>query len=532
MWAKSSLAAHMVIVTISTSAKGIATTRHVPADKHGSWTGYSYYRCRCEQCIAASRSYAAARRRGEKPSPTLLTPQAPPAHGSAASYGRGCRCAECRAAGSRARVPLSVPSTIRRYRYRIEPSADAAGKLSRVFGGVRWVHNAYVAAARNAHAAGQTFLTGYDGCKQIVTLGRANPETAWLSELPSQTLRASVMHAADGYKAFFASMTGRRRGPRMGAPRFKKRTHRQSAEFGVGAFGIRGGWQNTEGTNAGRLRLAKIGMVRVNWHRPLPSAPSRVTIVREADGTWWASFIVEVPKALTTPVKNRTAAIDLGLSSYAAIVYSDGTREKIDNPRFLRAAEHKLAAAQKTLSRKVKGSKNREKARAQVARAHQRIVNQRSNHARQLAARLIRENQAIVVESLNIRGMARGRLAKSINDAGWSQFLRALTSGAEHHGRDIHVAPAAFPSSRTCALCGINSGAKPLSVRDWVCECGAHLDRDWNAATNLLMLAARSAESQNACGRDIRLRLASATGAIAVEAGTHRSHSACVPQAL
>src|SRR5690606_753040 len=139
-----------------------------------------------------------------------------------ACFGRGCRCEECRTAGSKARVPLGVPSTMRRYRYRIEPSVGVAAKLNRVFGGVRWVHNAYIAAARAAHAAGHPFLTGYDGCKRIVTGGRANPDTAWLAELPSNTLRASVKHAADGYIAFFDSLSGKRRGPRMGAPHFKK----------------------------------------------------------------------------------------------------------------------------------------------------------------------------------------------------------------------------------------------------------------------------------------------------------------------
>ena len=251
-----------------------------------------------------------------------------------------------------------------------------------------------------------------------------------------------------------------------------------------------------------------------------------MTITREADGTWWATFVVEVPKRVTAPVKNRVAAIDLGLESFAAIVYSDGTREKIANPRFLRESERKLARAQKNLSRKAKGSNNREKARVQVARAYAGVRNQRLNHARQLAARLIRENQTIVIESLNIAGMAKTRLGKSINDAGWAAFLQALASGAEHKGRELIVAPPAFPSSRTCALCGVNSGAKALSIREWTCECGARLDRDWNAATNLLMLAARSAESQNACGRDVRRQLASARGAVAEEAGTRRSGSA------
>lgn len=525
-WGWRAIAAHIPGVNAPAPVAAKSDRRAAPADRHGTWSGYAYYKCRCEQCKAANKIYAAARQRGEPTPQEILTPRAEPEHGSKAQYARGCRCGECQAAGSKARVPLGVPSTVRRYRYRISPSAEVEAKLVRVFGGARWAHNAYIAAAREAHAAGLPFLTGYAGCKLIVTEGRANLDTAWIKELPSNTLRASVLQAADGYKAFFDSIAGRRKGPRMGAPRFKKRSHRQSAEFGSGGFSIRGGWETTRGSAGGRLRLAKVGHVAVDWHRPLPSAPSRVTIVREPDGTWWASFIVEVAKAPTTPVKVRTAAIDLGLSTYASIVYSDGTREKVDNPRFLRVAERKLAVTQKALSRKAKGSKNREKARAHVARAHARVANQRSNHARQLAARLIRENQAIVVESLNIRGMARSRLAKSISDAGWALFLGALQSGAEHKGREIIVAPPAFPSSRTCAICGVNSGKKALSIRDWVCACGVRLDRDWNAATNLLMLAARSAESQNACGRDVRLRLASASGAVAEEAGTHRSSSA------
>lgn len=508
--------------------------RAVPAEKHGTWSGYAYYRCRCDQCVGASREYSAARRKGVSPRTELFTPVPIPEHGTPARFSRGCRCEVCRAATSKARIPLGVPSTIRRYRYQVEaPSAAVAQRMARVFGGARWVYNAYVAAARDQYQTAGTHLNGFAGVKQIVTAGRHNPDTAWLAELPHHVMAASVKHASDGYQAFFASVTGRRKGAMVRPPKFKKRSSRQSATFSINSFSIRGSWQSTEpGDGAGgRLRLAKVGLVNVNWHRPLPSAPSQVTITRDPDGSWWASFVVEVPKRLTTPVKNRTAAVDLGLTTFASIVYSDGTREKTDNPRFLRTAERKLAAAQKNLSRKATGSKNRDKARVQVARIHTRVANLRQNHARQLAARLIRENQAVVVESLNIKGMARSRLAKSIHDAGWALFLRALSDGAEHHGRDIHVAPPAFPSSRVCSLCGTNSGAKPLSVREWSCDCGARLDRDYNAATNLIMLAARSAESENAYGRDVRLQLASATEATAEEVGTHRIHTTALKAA-
>ncbi|MBX9719637.1 MAG: hypothetical protein K2X36_12480 [Microbacteriaceae bacterium] len=195
------------------------------------------------------------------------------------------------------------------------------------------MHNAYIAAARAAYEAKQPHPNGYAGSKLIVTEGRANPDTAWLQELPSNVLRASVMNAAKGYEAYFDSKSGKRKGPKIGLPRFKKRTSRQCAEFGKNSFNIQGGWETTQTAAGGRLRLSKVGMVSVNWHRPLPSEPSTATIVRDPDGSWWASFVVEVPKALTTPVKARTAAIDLGLSTYAAIVYSDGTRETVRGRR-------------------------------------------------------------------------------------------------------------------------------------------------------------------------------------------------------
>lgn len=351
------LAAHIQVVKPSTATARSLSALVTPAEKHGSWSGYAYYKCRCVACVEAGRLYGIQRRQGKKTPEDLLTPRPVPEHGTRARYARGCGCEPCRVAGSRARVPLGVPSTFRRYKYQVQPSPQAAAAMARVFGAVRWVHNAYVAAARDAYADGLPHLNGYAGSKLIVTAGRANPETAWLQELPSNVLRASVMNAAKGYQAFFDSCSGKRKGPRMGRPRFRKRGGRESAEFGKSSFAIKGGWETTQTAAGGRLRLSKVGMVSVNWHRPLPSEPSTATIVREPDGTWWVTFVVEVAKRPTTPVKSRTAAIDLGLSTYAAIVYSDGTREKVDNPRFLRQAERKLAKAQRTLSRKARGAR-------------------------------------------------------------------------------------------------------------------------------------------------------------------------------
>jgi len=193
-------------------------------------------------------------------------------------------------------------------------------------------------------------------------------------------------------------------------------------------------------------------------------------------------------------------------------------------PKFYRAAERKLGRAQKKLARAQRGSKNREKLRTRVARIHSRTTNLRRDFARQVAARLIRENQTISLETLHIAGMARGRYGKPIHDAGWGLLIQALESGATEQGRTLVRADRFFPSTRTCAICNQKTGPADTGVRVWTCVCGATLDRDYNAATNLMVSAAHLApgkvERLNACGQDIRLRLA---GAVSDEAGTRRN---------
>lgn len=467
----------------------------MPGRAHGSWSGYAYWKCRCEPCLDAGRAYRAARKCGEaNPVPSR----------------------------ARARKPASTPrleGPVRGYRYRIQPSAQAQARLVRLLGGARFVYNAYVALARDEFAAGRKHPSGFDGRKTIVTDGRRATETAWMRGLPVGPLYASVLQAADAYDNFFGSVAGRRKGQRVGRPRFKKRGHGGSATFDGASFSIAGGHRSTRSAPGGRLRLSKIGTIRVGWHRALPSEPTAVTITLEADGTWWASFLVRTPvPAPSTPTRgSRAAGVDLGLADFASIVYSDGSREKIANPRHLKAAQSRLRRAQKAYSRTTPGSKNREKARARVARLHSQVANQRSNHSRQLVARLTRENQAVAVETLNIRGMGRTRLAKSIHDAGWGQFLNHLDEAAQKRGTNLSATPAAFPSSRVCSACGVNSGPKPLHIRTWTCpDCGLTLDRDYNAAVNILV-AAGPAETINACGGNVRRRLA---GATAREAGT------------
>lgn len=500
----------------------------MPEDAHGKPSGYTFWNCRCRRCKKAYTESRKGRAPKLRVKPDLA--QMPDEdHGSRRGHRYwNCPCAPCRAVGTALRAEArikrrAVPDAlveIRRYNYRMYPEPAAKASLRRVFGSCRFVYNSYIALARERYQNGEKHPSAYDAAKTLVTEARRAPETVWLAEVAHSALSAAVHDAAAAYQRFFDSAAGRIKGRPVGRPKFKsRRSARHSARYPEGSFAIRGGWQNT-GSGGGRLHLANIDQdIRVNWHRALPGYASAATVREEPDGTFWVSFIVRVPvPAPKTPTRSpRVAGVDVGLSDYAAIVYTDGNREKIANPRHYREAEDALRRADRNLSRKSPGSNNYAKAKRAHARAHRRVANLRENHARQLASKLSRENQTVVVETLEIAGMARTKYGKSIQDAGWRQFLGFLEEACARKGVDFIEAPRYFPSTQICSQCGVNGGKKPLHVRDWVCTaCGTHLDRDYNAAVNIIT----AGPAVSACGRDRRLQLA---GAGPDEAGSHRN---------
>ncbi|MBB5624693.1 RNA-guided endonuclease InsQ/TnpB family protein [Sphaerisporangium krabiense] len=245
-----------------------------------------------------------------------------------------------------------------RYRYRLYPAAGQCQALARAFGCARVVFNDGPRARTEAREAGLPYLSDADLSKQVIAEAKKTPGRAWLGEVSAVVLQQALADLNTAYRNFFASITGRRKGPKLAAPRFRsKNDRRQAVRFTKNArFSI---------TPGGRLRLPKIGDVPVRWSRELPSAPSSVTVIKDAAGRYFASFVVDTSDEPLPQVAGEIG-IDLGLTHFA--VLSDG--QKIDNPRFLRRAERRLRKAQQALSRKAKGSNNRKKAIARVAKAH------------------------------------------------------------------------------------------------------------------------------------------------------------------
>lgn len=404
---------------------------------------------------------------------------------------------------------------LKRFRYRAYPTDGQRRALARTFGCCRVVFNDVIAFRESARKNGAPFLSAAVLSKTLITEAKRTPQREWLNEVPAVALQQALADAERAYRNFLDGLAGRRK-KRVGCPRFKtRRDRRQSARFTANArFKVT---ITTHGVAF--VTLPKVGRVRFRLSRELPTDPSSVTAIQEADGRFYVSFVVDVA---ATPLAetDQVAGVDVGLNHLAAVASSDGTRLKVPNPRWLRCRQRALARAQRALSRKQKGSKNRAKARRRLAVLHRKVRETRLDHHHKLALRLVRENQTVAVEGLNVAGLARTRIARSIHDAGWATLVRLLGEKATQYGREVVVIDQREPTSQMCASCGAKDGRKPLDVREWTCKaCGSRLDRDFNAAVNI-MVAAGLAETLNACGPNVRHLLACAVG---VEAETHRT---------
>jgi putative transposase len=391
-----------------------------------------------------------------------------------------------------------------RYNYRVYPDASQREALARSFGCARVVFNDGLRLRQQAREQGLPYVSDAELSKQVITQAKGTPERAWLGEVSSVVLQQALADLNTAYRNFFASVTGKRKGRKLAPPRYRSRKdNRQAIRFTKNSrFKV---------LDSGLLRLPKIGDVEVRWSRSLPSDPSSVTVIRDAAGRYFASFVVQTTDE-PLPPSGSEVGIDLGLTHFA--VLSDGT--KVAAPKFLRRAARKLKRLQQALSRKQRGSANRKKAVVKVARAHARVADTRRDWQHKLSTRIIRDNQAVYVEDLCVVGLGRTRLAKSVHDAGWASFTGMLEYKAARYGRTFGRVDRFFPSTRMCSDCGRINDKMTLNVRSWTCPCGTAHDRDVNAAKNVL--AAGQADNSNARGAHVRPGLGPAARN---EAGTH-----------
>jgi len=355
-----------------------------------------------------------------------------------------------------------------RYQYRFYPTDQQRQSLAQLFGCIRVVWN-------DALTLSKAFqFPGYNSLAKSLTLSKKTEERKWLSDVSSVPLQQSLKQLEVAYKNYFDSRKGKRKGKKVGQPRFKKKTNSQSATFTKAAFSLQ----------CGEVYLAKIGNLKPIWSRALPSEPSSVTVIKDCANRYFLSFVVEVePKSIDA--NNQSIGIDLGIKTFA--VMSNG--EKAESPHYSRV-DRKIRKLQRQLARQQKNSKRRNRTRIQIAKRHNQISDTRKDFLHKLSTPVVSENQAIILEDLNVSGLVNNRnLARAISLQGWREFRTLIEAKSLEFGRDFRVISRWEPTSQKCSNCGFKWGKIDLSVRSIVClGCGIEHDRDENASKNIEMV--------------------------------------------
>ncbi|MEK0193725.1 MAG: transposase [Oscillatoriales cyanobacterium] len=354
-----------------------------------------------------------------------------------------------------------------RYRYRIYPTDQQRQSLAQLFGCVRVVWNDALALCKQSEKKPKSAELQ----KVVITQAKQTTERAWLSEVSNIPLQQSVADLETAFKNFFQSCKGKRKGRKVGYPKFKKRTNSQSARFRIGGFSIKGE----------EVYLAKIGNIKPIWSREIPSDPTSVTVIKDCANRYFLSFVVEV-EPVQVEAKHMSVGIDLGIKTFA--VMSDGGKAKSPSCKKL---DKKVRKLQKQLARQQKDSKRRHKTRIKIAKTHNRIADLRQDFLHKLSTKVVSENQTIILEDLNVSGMVKNRkLALVISQQGWYEFRSLCEAKSEKFGREFRVISRWEPTSQVCSDCGFKWGKLDLSIRSVLClSCGIEHDRDENAAKNI-----------------------------------------------
>jgi putative transposase len=372
----------------------------------------------------------------------------------------------------------------RAFKYRFYPTPSQEVLLRKTMGCSRFVYNHFLALRIKEWTTNKKSVS-YNETSSILTQLKKEEETSWLNEVSSVALQQSLQNLQEAYNNFFR---GLKKKQKVGFPRFKKKSSRNSITLTKAGFSYKNG----------EIFIAKSKKkLNIRWSRQLPSEDiSSITISLTPSGKWFISILVEDTNDYTLPLCDRVLGIDLGIETFATL----STDEKVKMPD-LKHHYEKLKKLQRKHAKK-KGQFNKNKARIKVARQYEKISNIREDFHHKLSTRIINENQVIVLEDLNVSGMVRNRkLARVISQQGWSQFVTFLKYKSVMYGREVVQVDRFYPSSKTCSSCGTIQSSLPLHIREWTCDaCGIHHDRDINAAKNLMALGT----SVTAFGGDVR----------------------------
>jgi putative transposase len=354
-----------------------------------------------------------------------------------------------------------------RYQYRFYPTNQQQQSLAQLFGCCRVVWNDALAICKQS----EKLPSSNELQKLVITQAKKTLERQWLSKVSNIPLQQSVADLGIAYKNFFDSLKGKKKGKKVGSPKFKKKVNRQAARFRIGGFSLKGK----------EVYLAKIGNVKPIWSRDLPSAPSSVTVIKDCADRYLLSFVVDI-EPVNVEAKNPSIGIDLGIKTFA--VMSNG--DQAESPDYSRL-DKKVRQLQKKLARQQKDSKRRNKTRLKIAKLHNRIADTRQDFLHKLSTKVVSENQTILLEDLKVSGMVKNRkLSRAISLQGWRQFRSLCEGKSEKLGRDFHVISRWEPTSQVCSECGYRWGKLDLKVRTVKClNCGTEHDRDENAAKNI-----------------------------------------------
>ena len=337
--------------------------------------------------------------------------------------------------------------------------------MGRTFGCCRVVYNHFLRLRTDAYRQGGKSVS-YAETSRLLTLLKQEETHRWLGEVSSIPLQQTLRHLQTAFVNFFEKRTG--------YPSFKKKIGRQAAEYTRSAFR----WDSPNR----RLLIAKIGRLKVRWSRDVTVEPSTVTITKAPSGRYYVTLTLDFPDPEPLPRTGEVVGIDLGINRLATL----STGERVANPRHLGSVLKKLARQQRILSRQIKGSKRYERQRRKVAKLQERIADSRKDALDKLTTRLVREFDVLCIEDLNIRGMLRSTLGRSLSDAALGTFRRMLEYKAHRAGKAIRVVDRFFPSSQLCSRCGHRNSSLQRGETRWICpSCGAEHDRDDNASVNI-----------------------------------------------